>query len=124
MFSRQGPTDIDCDAPPYPIVRACQRLGFQSPLDVRWRRMKHFLKGRGGRGGVLGFHPWLWLFGGGQPPEAACACGQPLPPMELYTFTVASGKEAHYLLGQCCRCRTMLWDEAPVPSRKEGGWRW
>jgi hypothetical protein len=34
-----GPTEVDCDAPPYAIVRACARLGFRSPPDVRWRRL-------------------------------------------------------------------------------------
>jgi hypothetical protein len=28
-----------CDAPPYPIVKACEDLGFLSPLDVRWARL-------------------------------------------------------------------------------------
>ena len=119
MFSRLGPIDIECDAPLYSVVEACEGLGFQSPLDVRWCRMSHVLRGQRELGGVVGFHPLRWLFGSSQPAKTICTCGQPLPPMERYTFTFASEKEAHYLLGQCCRCRTMYWEEAPVPSRKE-----
>jgi hypothetical protein len=117
MFSRLGPIDIKCDAPLYSIVKACGKLGFQSSLDVRWCRTNHFLGGQGESGG--GFHPLRWLFGGSQPPETTCACGQPLPKMERYTFTFASEKKGHYLLGQCCQCRTMFWEEVSVPSRKE-----
>jgi hypothetical protein len=110
MFSRLGPIDIECDAPLDSVVESCGKLGFRSPLDVRWCRMSHLLGGEHERGG--GFHPLLWLFGVSQPPKKTCTCGQPLPMMEHYTFTVASGKERHYLLGQCCRCRTMFWDQA------------
>jgi hypothetical protein len=34
-----GPMDIECEAPPYSVVKACQGLRFQSPLDVRWCRI-------------------------------------------------------------------------------------
>jgi hypothetical protein len=111
--SDMGPIDINCDAPPFSVVKACEKLGFQSSLDVRWCRVSHFIKSQG----ELGFHPLLWLFGAHNTMETICKCGQPLPQMERYTFTFASKKEAHYLLGQCCRCRTMFWEEAPVPSR-------
>jgi hypothetical protein len=65
MFSRLGPIDLKCDAPLYSVVAACGKLGFQSPLDVRWCRTSHFLGGQREPGG--GFHPLLWLFGGSQP---------------------------------------------------------
>ena len=119
MSSRLGPMDLDCDAPLYSVVKACEGLGFQSPLDVRWCRRSHVLGGQRELGGVVGFHPFQWLFGGSQRPKTICTCGQPLPLMERFTFTFASEKEADYLLGQCCRCRTMYWEEASVPSRKE-----
>ncbi len=125
MFSHLGPIDFDCDAPPYAVVAACAGLGFQSPLDVRWCRLTPFLKNLCEPGGVLGSHAWKWLFGSNQPPEPTCTCGQLLPLMGLYTFTFASKKECHYLLGQCCRCRTMFWEEVAVPSRTEpesGSW--
>jgi hypothetical protein len=111
--SDMGPIDINCDAPPFSVVKACEKLGFRSPLDVRWCRMSHFVKDQRERG----FHLLLWLLGNSQPSKANCICGQILPLMEPHTFTFASEKEAHFLLGQCCRCRTMFWEEAPVPSR-------
>jgi hypothetical protein len=114
-----GPMDIECDAPPYSVVKACKGLGFQLPLDVRWCRMSYVLRDQGEVGGAVGFHPLRWLFGSGQPPRTSCSCGQPLPLIERYAFTVASKKEAHYLLGQCSRCRTIYWEEASVPSGSE-----
>jgi hypothetical protein len=37
MFFNQFETlGIECDAPPYGIVRACHKLGFLTPEDVRW----------------------------------------------------------------------------------------
>jgi hypothetical protein len=57
MFSRLGPINIDCDAPAYGVVEACEKLGFQSPLDVRWCGMSHVHEGQRETGGVVGFHP-------------------------------------------------------------------
>jgi hypothetical protein len=82
MSNHFEPQQFDCDAPPYAIVRACQHLGFRSPLDVRWCRMGHFLGRYQIGSGLLG-----WLFGRGQASERKCACGQPLPTLEQYTFT-------------------------------------
>jgi hypothetical protein len=112
MFSRLGPIDINCDAPPCSIVEACAKLSFQAPLDVRWRRAS-----RHDHDGILGFHALFWLLGAGR--AATCNCGQPLPLLERYTFTFASGREASYLLGQCRRCRTMFWEDAPTTSPRE-----
>ena len=39
MSSQQGPLEIDGDAPPYHIVRACRQLGFRDPEEVRWCRL-------------------------------------------------------------------------------------
>jgi hypothetical protein len=94
-------------------VAACEKLGFQSALDVRWYRMSHFIKGQREKSG---FHPWLWLFGMTPPPKTPCTCGQPLPLMECRTFTFVSEKKAHYLLGQCCRCLTMFWEEVSITT--------
>jgi hypothetical protein len=120
MGNQLGSIDIDCDAPCYAVVQAGERLGFQSPLDVRWCRLNHYLEGRRESGG--GFHPWRWLFGGGLFRKTTCSCGKPVPVLEPYTFTFASKEECFYLLGQCCRCRTMFWEEATVPSRAETEW--
>jgi len=121
MFNNLGPIDIHCDAPAYSVVGACERLGFQSPLDVRWCRMSHFLAGRHQASGVEEFHSLGCPFGSNRPPTTTCRCGQPLPLMEHCTFRFISEKEAHYLLGQCRRCHTMFWEEAPVPGQEERG---
>jgi hypothetical protein len=44
--------------------------------------------------------------------EGHCLCGQVLPRLDKCAFTLLSGKELHYFLGQCKRCRTVFWEEA------------
>jgi hypothetical protein len=105
MSSQSEPQQFDCDAPPYTIVKACQELGFHSPLDVRWCRMSLYLATSGAGSGMLG-----WPFGRSRSPDKQCACGQPLPRMERYQFAFPSGRRATYLLGQCSRCRTIYWE--------------
>lgn len=108
MANWLGPIEIRCDAPSYPVVRACEELGFVSPLDVRWCRISHAHDGR-----PLGRDAWQWLFGTGKGQGQTCACGRPLPPLERYKFTFNSDAEALYLLGQCRQCRTVYWEDAP-----------
>jgi len=123
MFNSLGPIDIECDAPLYFVVEACGKLGFRSPLDVRWCRTSHFLGVR--RESGSGFHPLLWLFGGSQPSKTTCTCGQPLPIMQSYICTFESGKESYYLMGQCRRCRPIFWEEESMPIRKiRESWKW
>jgi hypothetical protein len=96
------------EAPPYSVVQACQGLGFQTPLDVRWYRLSRF---PGVRDGLRGLLPWKLFFGKNQP-RPTCSCGQPLPVLEKYAFTFRTHKVKNYLLGQCPRCRTVFWEEA------------
>jgi hypothetical protein len=117
MFNSLGPIDIECDAPFYSFVEACGALGFRSPLDVRWCRISHLLEGQRKRDG--GFHPLRWLFGDSRNPKTTCTCGEPLSKMKDCICTFESGKDSHYLLGQCRRCRTMFWEKISVTSRKE-----
>ena len=62
MPSRLGPIDIDCDAPNYPIVKACERLGMYCPEDVRWCRMSHYLSALIGWKGLFNRHTWKMLW--------------------------------------------------------------
>jgi hypothetical protein len=112
MSNQSGPEEIRWDDPPYHLAKACQQLGFHAPLDVRWCRMSQVLAGLWERPGTPGTKVGTWFFNASQPSEPACTCGRPLPALEKCTFTFTSGKTAHYLLGQCRRCRTMFWDEA------------
>jgi hypothetical protein len=95
-----GPIEIVCDAPPYPVVRACAGLGLHAPQDVRWRRFDRRRLKR-----PAGLFPWLR---GGKP---SCGCGRPLPELESYTFTFVSGSKMEYFLAQCPHCRTIYWDK-------------
>jgi hypothetical protein len=91
MPAHLGPIEIVCDAPPYPIVRACTRLGLVRPLDVRWCRTPLL------RGSWVG---------------TTCSCGQPLPALIEALFELRDMQEYRCWLGQCRGCRTIYWGEA------------
>ena len=112
MNSRLGPVEIDCDAPPYPVVRSCTCLGFHQPLDVRWRPARELSAGRRAWRQMFGWRLWKALLGRRRGEPLGCTCGQGLPPLRRYEFTLRWGTEVEYLLGQCPRCATMFWEEA------------
>ena len=91
-----GVLEFVCDAPAYPVVQACNRLGLESPEDVRWCRLRN----------LVAESFWRSSAKGGN-----CLCGQRVPDLMHCTFTYANGTEETYILGQCERCRTILWDE-------------
>lgn len=123
MCSRFGRVEMWCDAPPYDVVRACTGCGFQSPLDVRWCRMPHFLEEAGQGKETFGMRLWRWLFGWASP-QQTCSCGQPLPVLATYEFSRPSEQRGDYLLAQCPRCWTMFWDApTPVSAWVREGWR-
>jgi hypothetical protein len=111
MSNRLGPIEIQCDAPPYGIVRACRRLGVRAPEDVRWFRVGQ-VPVRPLRWTEVLRQPWkLFLGGTTQPDAGSCPCGADLPRLERCTFTLASGKTKAYRIGQCRRCQTIFWEE-------------
>ena len=103
--------NIDCDAPPYAIVRACRKIGLQAPEDVRWFRLSRFRKGQSARLEFFNPRTWKALLGMQESRNSTCTCGQELPLLERYTFTFRTGRQSSYLIGQCRRCRTIYWDE-------------
>jgi hypothetical protein len=111
MLNRLGPLEINCDAPPYNIVRACHMIGMQSPEDVRWSRLSRFVH-ESGRREDLKYQSWRALLGMTQRQDGCCSCGQKLPIMERYTFTLVSGNQSSYFIGQCSRCLAIYWEEA------------
>jgi hypothetical protein len=112
MPNPSEPIEIDCDAPAYLIVHACQSLGFHSPLDVRWCRMSHVPRRKGvDMDGRRGIGLWQWLFSKGLPTWKACVCGKPLPTLDLYSFTLFSDLTTDIHLGQCRKCRTIFWEK-------------
>jgi hypothetical protein len=101
MPDQLGPLEIDCDAPPYTIVQASAAVGIRMPEDVRWCRLRHFLDRHAG---------WRKVLGLSRPAAESCTCGQALPKLVRYLFTLNTGEEMSYLLGQCRRCRSVFWD--------------
>lgn len=112
MFSHSRQPLINCDAPPYSVVQACRRVGFEDPEDVRWCRLN---QAPAGSVDLLKPATWKAFFGQAGAGGSTCACGQPLPLIEKYTFTFLSGRQGHYYMGQCRRCHTIYWDE-PAPA--------
>ena len=109
MFGKSEPFEITCDAPSYLIVKACEKLGFHDPMDVRWCRLSHYLTENGEHQGGT-FPLWGWLAPTTRKGQA-CSCHEPLPVLDWYTFTFSSGQVACFRLGQCRRCRAIYWEE-------------
>ena len=108
MADTLPPLDIRCDAPPFPVVGACQKVGFRSLLDVGWYRLSHFLATRSSRPSTL---PGAQVFDTKPAQETTCTCGEPLPKLEKYAVTMVLEKVADYRLGRCRRCGTIFWEE-------------
>jgi hypothetical protein len=89
MAKQHFPLHLECDAPAYCIVKA-SRCGLRAPEDVRWMRLKHL---------VIPGHT-----------ELRCRCGQAFPILVKWNFTMASGAEQSYWLGQCANCLTVYWE--------------
>ena len=104
MASQLGPIEFDCDAPPYVIVKACHMVDIQSPEDVGWRRLGRYLRAPSSGGGLSLHDP-------GRAARRQCVCGRALPDLVRCTFTLLSGREETYFLGQCARCHTVYWEE-------------
>jgi hypothetical protein len=111
MLSHLGLLEIDCDAPPYPIVRACRKLGLSEPEDVRWCRRSHQTRRRHSWIHFLASPIWGRLLGRGEEAERACNCGRPLPELDSYSFTFQTGEQVEYDVGQCPYCRTIYWEK-------------
>jgi hypothetical protein len=112
MAKRLGPLEVNCDAPPYSIVRACRRIGIHSPEDVRWFRLSQYLNQQPGWQDLLHGQKWKAFLGLNRTGETACSCGHKLPGLEKATFTFNTGREVSYYVGQCLRCRTIFWEDA------------
>ncbi len=112
MFNQLPPIEINCDAPPYSIVRACRMVGLRTPEDVRWCRLSLFRKERPARARLLDPSTWKAILGIDEAHADQCSCGGALPMLEKYTFTCMSGRELEYFLGQCPCCRTIFWEPA------------
>ena len=111
MMSRLGLLEVECDAPPYPIVRACRKLGMSHPEDVRWCRKSRFHKRDQSWMSFLASPLWGRLLGRSEGHEQACNCGQPLPTLESFSFTFQSGEQMDYEMAQCPRCGTVYWEK-------------
>jgi hypothetical protein len=109
MSPTLGPLDIDCDAPAYPVVQASHRLGIRFAEDVRWLRIRKLLFWKGDIGKVL-LDLWMRLVRRDVPTPQNCPCGRAFPRLKKATFLFDTGKTESYVLGQCPRCRTVVWD--------------
>jgi hypothetical protein len=114
MANQLGPLEVNCDAPSYNIVRACHMIGIRSPEDVRWSRLSQFAN-TGWRSAFKN-QTWKGLLGMVHAEHLTCHCGQKLPVLEKYTFTLISGNQSSYFIGQCGRCLSVYWEEGQPGS--------
>jgi hypothetical protein len=111
MSNQLGPLEVCCDAPPYPVVQACSQIGFDSPEDCRWCRMSHRLGINAAIRHIAKFAPWNIFQATSPQGTSLCSCGEMLPPLACFIFSLDTGQEIAYSLGQCSRCRTIYWEE-------------
>ena len=111
MLSHLGLLEVVCDAPPYPIVRACRKLGMIQPEDVRWCRKGRPSRRQAGWIRLLASPIWRRLLRRNETTEQPCNCGRPLPNLEGYSFTFQTGEQVEYEMGQCPRCQTIYWEK-------------
>jgi hypothetical protein len=111
FFNWFSTIEIECDAPVYPIVRACRLLGFRTPEDVRWYRVSGTQRPQSTRIGWIGFKFMRSFFGKVAPKSPTCICGHPSPKTKTYAFTLFTGAKVRLMLGQCERCKTISWRE-------------
>jgi hypothetical protein len=102
-----GPLEVQCDAPPYNIVKGTRLIGVETPEDVRWLRKSAVLTER-----FLDRRRPLLAFSERDLERMPCSCGQPIPMLQAYTFQLMSGEEVEYSIAQCKRCHTVYWDYA------------
>jgi hypothetical protein len=112
MPNRLGPLEVNCDAPPYNIVRACRMVGIRSPEDVRWSRLSDYVTSQANGRAIPKQQSWKMILGLGQPASGTCVCRQKLPVLEHFTFTLISGNQNSYFIGQCTRCLSVYWENA------------
>ena len=112
MSSELGPIDIECDAPPYVVVRACARLGLVSPEDVRWCHLRR-VPDRHGSEPPQGESAWNVFANANRSASVEhCSCGEPLPVLGRYSFLFNTGEEFICSVGQCSRCHTIFWKDS------------
>jgi hypothetical protein len=110
MFDWTDTQELECDAPPYPIVEACESIGIRSPLDVRWCRVTRCPQSNSSSNF---FGRWMRrLFNGKQlPSNPTCFCRKPVPETDCYRFTSNGLETVSYRLGQCNHCWAIFWEE-------------
>jgi hypothetical protein len=98
------------DLPPAPIVEACERIGFLRSQDVGWSKVSKLLSKRSGW-----FDHLVTRFMANRPSpsrcrEIVCSCGEHFVLLLKYRFTLDTGEQIDYRIGQCERCQTIHWD--------------
>jgi hypothetical protein len=106
-----GLLEVECDAPPYPIVRACRKLGLRHPEDVRWSRLRRRQKAGQGWKSFFASPLRMHFLSGAAGHENNCSCGCPLLNVEGYSFVFQTGELLDYELVQCPNCWTIYWEQ-------------
>ncbi len=110
MAAAFGLMDVECDAPPYEVVRACTCVGLHRPLDVVWHHRARYAARRARQAGLFSLAAWRRLLGLAEPQDSLCGCGRAQPPLRRFTVVFASGQFTAYEFGQCPHCGAVFWD--------------
>jgi hypothetical protein len=106
-----GLLEVECDAPPYPIVRACRKLGLLRPEDARWCRLNRRQRAEQGWKSFFASFLWVRFLCGAGSHEKPCSCGCPLLNVGRYSFAFQPGEQLEYELVQCPNCWTIYWEQ-------------
>ncbi len=122
MEENLGPIELSCDAPPYFIVQACRQLGVNDPEDVPWHRLSALSAApvSPSKSRLPGLEALKRVLDLRRSSSHQCACGQPLPRLDGCTFTLSTGRDVHYIIGQCTKCHCVFWEEGTVPVTAPG----
>jgi hypothetical protein len=110
MIMQLHPVTVHRDAPPEPLVEGCEQLGMVQSPSVRWSRVNRSESQR--RRWLAPVAARLGLTGEAvsKPKQVACDCGQQMIWLLKYRFTLDTGEQLDYRIGQCERCQTIHWD--------------
>lgn len=85
MEKSLGALEVICDAPPYPIVEASKRIGYERPADVRWEQVV----------------------------AQKVNCCRGTLGLATFRFTYDNGAEVMYAMAQCPCCKKVSWKDVP-----------
>jgi hypothetical protein len=111
MLLNFNTSKLEWDCPPPPVMEGCERIGIIAASAGGWSRVSEVGTLRSGWLGHLATRFSSNRGHAGKRREAACTCGEHIVLLVKYRFTLDTGEQLDYWIGQCERCQTILWDD-------------